>query len=152
MTNKPVYTSGKDPLSGCDVLYYTEDGKRNGILTATPVDQVTALSPSAVLKAAASLLNGHMPDVMGLPDDQRVFYARAESGSIVMQLKDVRHDGVSVPGLVISGTGSSPDLSSATLSRMNTEFMSKMCGMFDGMAPAAPRGEQRATPAPRPQA
>jgi hypothetical protein len=150
MTKKSVYTSGRDPLSGCEMLYCTEDGKRNGILTATVADEVTALSPAAVLKAAASLLNGHMPDVMGLPNDQRVFYG-AGSDRIVMHVKDGHKDGVSVPSVVICTTGSSPDLSQATLSRMNREFMGRMCGMFDGMTPPAPRGEQRAAPAPRPQ-
>lgn len=152
MTDKVVYSSGKDPLSGCDMLYYTEGGKRNGILAASAAEG-SALSPAAVMKAAASLLNGQMPDVVSLPDNRRLLYARPQSGNgIVLHVKDGGQDGLSVPSVAINSTGSSPDLAAATLSKMNQEFMARMCGMFDGMAMPAPQAGTRPDLPPAPRA
>lgn len=151
MTNKATYTSGKDPLSGCDMLYHTEDGRRQGIVAATPMED-NSLSPAAVLKAVATMLNGQTPDVVSLPNNLRICYARPESGmGVMLRVREAGEDmGTSVRSVSLNGTGSSPDLTAAVFSKMNKDFMAAICNMFDGLSQPVPQGGGHKPGAPLP--
>ena len=144
MSDKPVYSSGKDPLSGQQHVYQQVDGRRTPILVATHLEN-RSLSLAAVTHNIAMLLNGQGAEARPLASPAVAHYHRPASGEsmILRVLEGGSGSGTSIDAVQISPTGSHRDLGLTALAALGNQQMHDLCGMFDSRLHPAPQGGPR---------
>lgn len=152
------YRAAIDPTLGKLAIMVREGGSlpfntpvEFPVATISSVSTHFPLDTKKLAENIADLLN-HRTPMHALPaDGQQIFYTRTDDG-IVLKTHQGGQAGVSVPAVAItvSSKSSVADLGHSMLSRMDQDFMKRVCGAFIAEAGAEVHPVQSAGRTPKP--